>query len=130
MEIINDNRMPEESPKGRDRRDRDVIMGGHIYLGVMLVLVGLLWLFYNLNWIGFRVWDFFISWQMLLVVIGGYLLTVRKWTAGIIVGALGVLFVLVDLLNVYVDVWKVALPAVVIILGISLIVSKLKDRDR
>ncbi len=130
MEIINDNRMPEDNFRNRDRRERDVAMGGHIYLGIMLVLVGVLWLFYNFGWVGYRVWDFLISWQMLLIAIGGYLLAIRKWTAGIIVGALGVLFVLVDMLDVYVNVWKIALPSVIIVLGISLLVSKLKDRDR
>lgn len=127
MEVINENKMPE-NPRRGDRND--VTLRGNIYLGVVLVLIGFLWLFRNMGWVGYGIWDTLMSWQMLLVVIGGYLLVVKKWAAGIIVGGVGVLFVFMDILDVYISVSKVILPVVVIAVGVSLLVTRLGSRDK
>lgn len=127
MEVINDNQMPR-NPRREEKKDNN--MTGNIYLGVILVMIGVLWLFRNIGWVGYGVWNFFMSWQMLLVVIGGYLMVIKKWTAGIIIAGVGALFVFMDLLHVYISVSKVILPVCVIAVGVSLLVSKLGDRDR
>lgn len=121
MEIIDGNPTPE--PKPSAKRDNNTV-AGNIYLGVLLIAIGAIWMFNNFGFISYRFFDVLFSWQMLLVVIGGYLLAVKRYTAGSIVGGLGLLFVLMDVLNIYVSVSKVILPAVVIALGLSLLLSQ------
>ncbi len=128
MEIINDNRLPEENRTKCDgKRNKEAERCGHIYLGITLLLTGGLWLLHNFNLVGHRIWDFFISWEVLLVVVGGYLLATRKWTAGAIVAGIGMIFILVEQLDCYeINAWKIVLPAVLIAFGISLLVSRLR----
>ena len=124
MEIINENKMPENNP--RKEKKADSSLTGNIYLGVILICVGALWLFKNLGWIGYGVWDFFISWQMLLVVIGGYLLAVRKWVAGAVIGGIGILGLFMDFLTMRISMG----PLVVIAIGLAIVITKLVDRDK
>lgn len=126
MEIINGGKMPENKPAASKNTDTAVL--GGIYLGAVLVFMGLLWLAYNMDWIGYGVFDAIFSWRMLLVVIGGYLLAVRQWTSGIVVGATGLLFVLFDIMNINVSFSKVVLPVIIVLAGTIIIVSRLRKR--
>lgn len=79
MEVINDSRLPEQP-----HRKGETNIAGNIYLGIILVAIGVIWLFYNTGWIGYGLFNALFSWQMLLVAAGGYLLAVRRWSAGVI----------------------------------------------
>ena len=81
MEVINDSRLPEQP-----HRKGETNIAGNIYLGIILVAIGVIWLFYNTGWIGYGLFNALFSWQMLLVAAGGYLLAVRRWSAGVIIG--------------------------------------------
>lgn len=124
MEIINGGKMPESNPKA-SRKNDTTILGG-IFLGSVLVLMGLLWLGYNMDWIGYAAFDAIFSWRMLLVVVGGYLLAVRQWTSGIIVGCTGLLFVLFNIMDISVSFCKIVLPVIIVVAGAIIIVSKLR----
>lgn len=65
---------------------------------------------------------------MLLVAAGGYLLAVRRWSAGVIIGGLGVFFVVMDALDISLSFNKIVLPILVMAAGIALIVSRLGKR--
>lgn len=120
MEVINDSRLPE-----RPRKKDEASTAGNIYLGIILLAVGLVWLFYNTGWIGYGLFSALFSWQMFLVATGGYLLAVRRWTAGLIVGGLGICFVLLNVLDIDLSFKKVVLPILVMAAGVALIASRL-----
>lgn len=96
----------------------------NIYLGVVLILVGIVWLLDNFNLIDSRFFDVVFSWQMLLVVIGGYLLSTRNWAAGGTVMLIGVCFLLTDIFNVCLPIGKLILPLIFIAGGVSLVLSR------
>lgn len=124
MEIINENKMPENEPK--KNRKSDVSLSSGIYLGVILVCLGALWLFRNFGWVGYGVWDTVMSWQMLLVAIGGYLIAMRKWTAGTIIAGIGVIGFFMDYITMKISIG----PLIVIAIGVALLVTKLTERGR
>ena len=72
------------------RRDEhaSVMRSRNLFLGVTLIVVGVLWMMNNLELLSDSLFDVVFSWQMLLVLIGGYLLALRKWLAGGIVAYL------------------------------------------
>lgn len=120
--------MPESKPAATTKTNTTIL--GGIYLGGVLVLMGLLWLAYNMNWISYGVFDAIFSWRMLLVVVGGYLLAVRQWTSGITVGAVGILFLLLNIMDITLSFTKIVLPVVIILAGVIMIVSPLKKCDK
>ena len=80
------------------RRDEhaSVMRSRNLFLGVTLIVVGVLWMMNNLELLSDSLFDVVFSWQMLLVLIGGYLLALRKWLAGGIVAAVGLCLLLID----------------------------------
>ena len=118
MEVINDSRLPEQPHR----------KGETNIAGIILVAIGVIWLFYNTGWIGYGLFNALFSWQMLLVAAGGYLLAVRRWSAGVIIGGLGVFFVVMDALDISLSFNKIVLPILVMAAGIALIVSRLGKR--
>ena len=109
--------------------DRGLPCGARSYasllFAIILLAVGLVWLFYNTGWIGYGLFSALFSWQMFLVATGGYLLAVRRWTAGLIVGGLGICFVLLNVLDIDLSFKKVVLPILVMAAGVALIASRL-----
>lgn len=120
MEIIDGNRLPERQPKRKEAP-----LAGNIYLGTVLVAIGLVWLLYNLHWISYGVFSFLFSWPMLLIVIGGYLLALRRRSAGLIIGGLGALFLVLTHLNITMSMGKIVFPVLLVAAGIALITSML-----
>ncbi len=121
MEIIDQN--PDRKP------GNDFIQPRNIFLGATLIVIGLLWLFNNFDLIPDRIFDVLVSWQTLLVVIGGFLLAQRKWVSGGIVALVGIVFVATDLMGCYIPVNKVILPVVFIAAGLALILSRLERQQ-
>lgn len=103
--------------------------GGNIFLGAALMATGVLWLLYNFHVMPWCVFDVIFSWQMLLVVIGGYLIASRKYVAGAITGGLGLIFVLTDVFNICIPTGKVILPVVIIAIGLAVILTKLGKKQ-
>ena len=108
MEII--------SPKQQNRKP--TIEARNIYVGLLLIGMGVCWMLYNFGHIGPRVFDMLFSWQMLTIVLGGYLLVLRRWAAGGVVTALGVVFLLSRFFAICIPLDKVALPFIVIGIGL------------
>ena len=52
MEVINDSRLPEQP-----HRKGETNIAGNIYLGIILVAIGVIWLFYNTGWIGYGLFN-------------------------------------------------------------------------
>lgn len=100
-----------------------MINGRNIFLGALLLVVGIIWLLNNLGILPDIILDTVLSWQMLLIVIGGYLMAIRSWSAGVIIAAVGVAFLIMDLAGVYVSLSKVIIPTILIAAGASVIIT-------
>ena len=96
------------------RRDEhaSVMRSRNLFLGVTLIVVGVLWMMNNLELLSDSLFDVVFSWQMLLVLIGGYLLALRKWLAGGIVAAVGLCLLLIDQLDWHIPLDKIAVPTI------------------
>ena len=93
MEVINDSRPPQRPQKRKEGN-----LAGNIYLGGILVTIGLIWLLYNIGWIGYG--------------------------AGLLTGGLGILFMAMDVLNIHLSFSKIVLPVLLMAAGIALIISR------
>ena len=95
------------------RRDEhaSVMRSRNLFLGVTLIVVGVLWMMNNLELLSDSLFDVVFSWQMLLVLIGGYLLALRKWLAGGIVAAVGLCLLLIDQLDWHIPLENALGPA-------------------
>jgi hypothetical protein len=116
MEIV--DKTNEKTACGAAERTR------YIYLGATLIAVGAVWMLYNFDLIAYRVFDIFFSWQTLLIVIGGYLLSLRRWVAGGVVAAVGAVFLLTDVLRVYIPLDKVVWPSIFIVAGLAVLLTR------
>ncbi len=119
MEII--RQTPPPLPEPPYRKDASIRRS---YLGIVLILAGVVWLLYNFDRLEYRIFDMFFSWQTLMIVLGGYLLAIRKWIGGGIVLALGVVFLLTDFFGIHIPIGKVVLPVLVIAAGISVLLTR------
>ena len=119
MEIIN-----KQDQTGQKVPSAQKPWAHHLYLGIALIGVGLIWMLYNFDVIGYKFFDVFFSWQMLLVVIGGYFLSMKKWALGAIVTLTGAFFVATDLLGVHIPFDKVVLPLICIIAGLAVLLTR------
>jgi hypothetical protein len=117
MEII--DKTNEKPAPGAAERTR------YIYLGVALIVVGAVWMLHNFDLIAYRVFDVFFSWQTLLIVIGGYLLSLRRWVIGGMAVAVGAVFLLTDVLNICIPLDKVVWPSIFIVAGLAVLLTKI-----
>ena len=110
------------------RRDEhaSVMRSRNLFLGVTLIVVGVLWMMNNLELLSDSLFDVVFSWQMLLVLIGGYLLALRKWLAGGIVAAVGLCLLLIDQLLRITALLQVSQPRLSI-LGMQYVVRILHE---
>lgn len=129
MEIINDN---DGGRRGAEtnRAERETPRNGYMYLGLTLIIIGFVWLMHNFDIIDTQLFNVLISWQMLMVVIGGYLLTIRKWAAGCIVGGIGLLLVMTDLFDIYISFSKVVMPMSMVAIGIAVLLSTIDRKGK
>ncbi len=119
MEVINNNtNTPAPS------RNTGVVSPRNIFLGGILILVGVVWLLKNFDVISYRVYDVFFSWEMLLTVIGLYLLTLRRWIAGGILTAVGVGFLMTNVFGVDIPFQKLVFPLVFVAAGLGVLFSR------
>jgi len=92
--------------------------------GIIIMFVGVFLLFYNLGYIPWQVRHIVISWQALLIGIGVVLLFDDKSSnksAGVILAAIGTLFLLPRIFNI--DVSGFFLPLIIIVVGILFIIK-------
>lgn len=96
-----------------------------LWLGVLLVIIGGVWLLDNLDIIP-DIPDYLISWRSFLIVLGIFLILGRgKLEPGIILIAIGTIFMLEDLnLLEWRSIWQLLWPAIIIIIGVSLILRR------
>lgn len=95
------------------------------WLGILFVIVGGAWLLDSLDIIP-DIPHYLISWRSLLIIIGLFLILVRrKFEPGIILIAIGSIFILQDL-NIleWRIIWQFLWPIIIVIIGASLILRR------
>jgi predicted membrane protein len=95
-----------------------------VALGIIILFVGVFLLFHNLGYFPWSVYHIVISWQALLIGIGVILLFDEKSnnkSAGIILTAIGTLFLLPRIFDISIS--GFFLPLVIILIGILFIVK-------
>lgn len=93
------------------------------WLGIVLLIVGIVYLVDNLNLIPFYIPYYFFSWEMLFIVIGFAMLITGK-RAGFVFLIIGGFFILPDIL--YIPGWYMRnwWPLILIIIGVYLLMRK------
>lgn len=91
------------------------------WAATLFILSGSLLLARNLGWIDHSIFSILVSWQMLLIVIGVYQLTIRHWVGGLTLMLVGVCFLAPKLYMpwISIDTWQLLWPAGLIIAGIA-----------
>jgi hypothetical protein len=122
MEIIEQPPTPPTPPTQQAKSS--MLSSRNTYLGLVLIFAGLIWMLYNLNVVPYDVFHWIFSWQMLLVAIGGYLMSLRRWVVGGALATIGVVFLLTDMLDINLRIGELILPALVCILGLVILTQK------
>jgi len=94
------------------------------FLGGVLIVAGALWLLKNLGVITPRAFDLIFSWPTLLMVIGGYLLSMYQWVWGSIIGGIGLCLLIADIVCIPIPLFKLLLPLLCIGIGVSILFRK------
>ena len=104
---------------------------GRLWLGLIFVIVGAVWLLDNLRIIPYWIPDEIFSFWSILILIGVYFIFGRKKIEpGIILVAIGSFFILRDIYWwSFRDIVHLFWPAIAIIIGLSLIFRRFKSND-
>ncbi len=120
MEVLDQ----EQGGQTKSTEKRPAPRGVNIFAGVVLIVCGLVWLGSNYNILGPQVINTLFSWQMLLVVIGAWMLCTKNYIMGGAVTLLGVVLVVVDYFHIYISFERFVLPLLVVIAGVALLFIK------
>ena len=91
------------------------------YLGVVLIVVGVILILQRLNLIPWDLADLLISWQMLLIAIGLFLIIGGNRVGGLILVAIGGFFILPEFVHVPHEFRRIYWPLVLVIIGAALL---------
>ena len=100
-------------------------------IGVIILFLGVLLLLKNLGFLYYGFYDTFISWQMLLIVIGLVILSSKKTNnrnAGAILICIGVIFLIPRVFHIQLN--HILIPSLLIIGGLSFIIKAASSRKR
>jgi predicted membrane protein len=93
-------------------------------IALLIIAAGVLLLVNSLNLIPYEIRRIVISWQMLLIAIGFIsLLTSKEKITGLVLIAIGGIFLIAKMTSLPVSVWSILWPTVLIIIGVSLLYS-------
>ena len=90
---------------------------------ILLIIIGLLFLGRNLGIVDRSVLRIFVSWQMLLVVLGFWSIFRKQYFGGIILLAIGCFFMIPKLINVNGNWMHTYWPLIFVLLGILLLLK-------
>ena len=103
----------------------------NLFWGIVLIVVGILFLGRNMNWWNFSI--FFEGWWTLFLIVPSIISLVRKESMGtsFLILVLGVLMLLASQ-NVidWSTIWKVFLPIIIMVVGLSIIFGNRKAKTK
>lgn len=89
-----------------------------IYFGVLLILAGTVWLLHAFGIISHHTFDVLFSWQMVIILIGLYLLALRQLYVGGITTAIGACLLIFDVIHYKISIVNVVFPVILISIGV------------
>ena len=89
-----------------------------IYFGVLLILAGTVWLLHAFGIISHHTFDVLFSWQMVIILIGLYLLALRQLYVGGITTAIGACPLIFDVIHYKTSIVNVVFPVILISIGV------------
>lgn len=98
------------------------------FVATLFILVGILLLARNMQWISETLFDILVSWKMLLVTIGFYTMLRRHYFSGMILLLIGGCFLLPEFNCLPVSVSMLIWPSLLIIIGISFFMKRCSGR--
>ena len=101
---------------------------GKILVATLFIVAGVLLLARNVGWITEDLFSALVSWQMLLIVFGIYMMTKRAFIRGLILFAIGAYFLAPHVAWLPVDVNAILLPVVLVGIGLAFIFKPRKQR--
>ena len=114
MQIIqnhNDNR-PDPASLQENR---------NLFLGILLIAAGGLWLLKNFGMLSPRAFDMIFSWPSLVTVIGAYLLCLHQWIWGGILAGVGICLLIAQIVGMPMPVIWLLLPLLCIGIGMAIL---------
>jgi predicted membrane protein len=97
------------------------VNGSRFFFGFILLLIGLIMILERSGILNWEIYDFLLSWKMLLVAIGGFVFFNGNRGAGIIVMGIGVFFMLPDIFEDYEQIKRFFWPSLLLLVGVTLI---------
>lgn len=104
------------------------VNGRRFFFGFILILLGLVMILYRAGIINYEVYDFLMSWKMLLVAIGALVFLSGNRGAGIVVMGIGAFFMLPDIFNDYIEIRRFFWPALILGLGVLFVFGNSRGR--
>jgi predicted membrane protein len=119
MKLINDPNDPNENVYSRRKRHHG--SDSRVFLGILFVAIGSLLMLENLDLLPYDLSHIFISWPMLLIVIGIYNLSRKASSAGFILIGIGSYFLIPRIFDVPEHFFHNFWPVILVIVGIVFI---------
>lgn len=127
MEIINDKESSggaESTTTTKPTPESNHMRGFYTFVGILMVVVGFVWLGSNYNFLSPQFIDTFFSWQMIIVGFGLWMLCSRQWLAGGVIMSLGVGLLVADFYHIYISFERLILPVALMASGVATIIIK------
>jgi predicted membrane protein len=93
--------------------------GRRFFFGFILLIIGLVMILERSGILSWEVYDFLLSWKMLLIAIGAFVFLNGNRGAGIIVMGVGAFFMIPDIFEDYERIKRFFWPALLLLAGIS-----------
>ncbi|HKM94894.1 MAG TPA: LiaF domain-containing protein [Prolixibacteraceae bacterium] len=107
---------------------KNIINGRRFFFGFILLLIGLAMILERSGILRWEIYDFLLSWKMLLVAIGAYVFISGNRGAGIVVMSLGAFFMLPDIFKDYHQIKRFFWPSIILILGLAVMLGDKKNK--
>ncbi|MDA3880177.1 MAG: LiaF-related protein [Prolixibacteraceae bacterium] len=97
--------------------------GSRFFIGFILLFIGLVMILERAGVLNWEIYDFLLSWKMLLVAIGAFVFFNGNKGAGIVVMGVGTFFMLPDIFEDYEQIRRYFWPSLLLVMGLLLILS-------
>lgn len=102
---------------------------GKFLVAALFIAAGALLLARNVGWITSQLFDILVSWQMLLIVVGIYMMVKRAFIRGLVVFAIGAYFLSPHIGWLPVNVNAILLPVILMAIGLAFIFKPRRRRQ-
>ncbi|WP_455592815.1 LiaF transmembrane domain-containing protein [Bacteroides sp.] len=103
-------------------------MSGKLLVAALFIAAGVLLLARNVGWISATLFSTLVSWQMLLVVLGIYMMVKRVFIRGLILFAIGAYFLSPHVGWLPVNINSILLPVILVAIGVAFIFKPRRQR--